>query len=981
MLPSIFVFVISLITITTFQDVFASKLNARRVLLPYNIGVPTNFTLEVNDGGCYQWSSSRPDVAVIHPIYPPESPDILRSCSKSAKVTVTSHSPRRLSSIVMAREVDTGLSNRVDIEVDVIKSIEIITRTKEIALDDVPEIIEVRAMNAEKDTFSSLGGIEFEWILEPLPGANQARNNLRFKKFSESSYRVTPDIEHWESRDSHGSVVLIQGTKTGSSKVGVKIKDPVYKNVKPAEITLIVIANLILLPSHNIYLIPFGTVKYNIELIKSGESHPLLMPSDQYYLEITNKSVANLNPETATVTAIGDGETELVLKDRNIKQTDGVRQPTAEIYIRRPSYLTISVNPGGNFALQEQTVYIIDIQIFDDYHHRIYSSDNLDLQVEFPSKYFKVEFQSPNGTYSVIKTLLSGSCKIKAKLIGAFNENREVKQLSAPLELTQEVKIYPKLTITPSSILLPWDPIVRPSYILSPTASGATGYYHWESSDPSVAVVTFRGESKESSKAKVKTNTFGKSSIIVTDTHNSVFREALQISIQPVDDIEVVANVLETQLGSSVFLPLALYGFEDDQKKKRRVFDDCSKMPIDVEVIEKGRFSFINSSMSKEEIPSFGRGCKTLRFDCLAPGHSRIFLRYKSGDNKINLQTTTIISCHLPLKLVHPPSFGLLALGTSIELAFEGGPRMWPSYKEGHYIRLSPRHSNLFETSLIADPYRFKKDLHVFKATCKNLGETDLELSIGNLASPTLPNPAVETILLKLACAAPESLHLRPKLKADENCPLIQALSSGSSVKLPISSTRESNIEIFARDEKGRKFYNISSLSVAWRVSDHSLAKLTSSTNFVEEINGAEGYRRLTRSYQRIKPVGKEGDLIIEAVSTSYRADSLAHEGIKSYQDLANELKATSLISLVDKPHVEPPRLSILNHRNNKVWEFILLSFQFLKFLFSHRFPYNFREVRVISPLNYLRMNMPLSITPKRAKLPHYYPSRMEFLF
>lgn len=32
-----------------------AKLSVPRILLPYNTGVPTNYTLEVKEGGCYKW--------------------------------------------------------------------------------------------------------------------------------------------------------------------------------------------------------------------------------------------------------------------------------------------------------------------------------------------------------------------------------------------------------------------------------------------------------------------------------------------------------------------------------------------------------------------------------------------------------------------------------------------------------------------------------------------------------------------------------------------------------------------------------------------------------------------------------------------------------------------------------------------------------------------------------------------------------------
>lgn len=34
---------------------YAAKLTVPRILLPYNTGVPTNYTLEVKEGGCYKW--------------------------------------------------------------------------------------------------------------------------------------------------------------------------------------------------------------------------------------------------------------------------------------------------------------------------------------------------------------------------------------------------------------------------------------------------------------------------------------------------------------------------------------------------------------------------------------------------------------------------------------------------------------------------------------------------------------------------------------------------------------------------------------------------------------------------------------------------------------------------------------------------------------------------------------------------------------
>lgn len=198
-----------------------SKINKRRLLLPYNSGVPTNYTLEIlnTDNGCYTWTSSRSEVASVEPIYDDltnsnKDTQQFKRCSTKALVTVNSKVKKRLSTIVLAQDTLSSNLFRADVEVDVIKYIEILTTTKEIALEDIPDVIEVSAKDAKNDTFTSLGGVEFEWKLSPIKGENADRSiNLKFKKFSESQFKVKPDIEYWETRNSQGYMVLLEGMK------------------------------------------------------------------------------------------------------------------------------------------------------------------------------------------------------------------------------------------------------------------------------------------------------------------------------------------------------------------------------------------------------------------------------------------------------------------------------------------------------------------------------------------------------------------------------------------------------------------------------------------------------------------------------------------------------------------------------------------------------------------------------------------------
>jgi len=185
-----------------------------------------------------------------------------------------------------------------------------------------------------------------------------------------------------------------------------------YQNVKPIEIVLHVIANLGLIPSNDVYLLRGSKIEFRAEMAKQGPRVPVALPSPQYYLEVLDQSIAKLDEKTSQIEAIKEGHTSLMLRDRNVASKEGSRQPTTDIHVMRPSYLTIHVTPGENFALCEFTNYLITFTLHDDWHHRLYPAENLNLKVNFPSRYFHIDESSNNGTYHVVRTINSGNCKV-----------------------------------------------------------------------------------------------------------------------------------------------------------------------------------------------------------------------------------------------------------------------------------------------------------------------------------------------------------------------------------------------------------------------------------------------------------------------------------------------------------------------------------------------------------------------------------------
>ena len=257
---------------------------------------------------------------------------------------------------------------------------------------------------------------------------------FRFRKFSEFQYKVPKSNEYWENQDSQGAFVLIEGIRTGWSKVVARVKDEAYKNVQSAEIQLLVVANLFLVPSSNVYLVPHGQITYGVQMIKAQQLKDLPMPNEQYYMEIHDPLVAKLDTKSSTVTAIKEGSTAVILRDRNLKVETGLTQPTAAISVSKPSYLSLSHQPGGEWLIQEGETYTFTVKLFDVYHHQLYTSDNLAIQINFPEMFFEVLEKSDNGTYYVVKATKTGTTKLTGSMNGARKADGTLVKMAKPLD-------------------------------------------------------------------------------------------------------------------------------------------------------------------------------------------------------------------------------------------------------------------------------------------------------------------------------------------------------------------------------------------------------------------------------------------------------------------------------------------------------------------------------------------------------------------
>ncbi|XP_064352260.1 nuclear pore membrane glycoprotein 210 isoform X3 [Camelus dromedarius] len=261
----------------------AAKLNIPKVLLPFTRATRVNFTLEASEG-CYRWSSTRPEVASIEPLGPGE-----QQCSRKAVVQARLSQPARLTSIIFAEDITTGQVLRCDAIVDLIHGIQIVSTTRELYLEDSPLELKIQALDSEGNTFSTLAGLVFDWTIVKDPeadGYSDSHNALRILTFLESTYIPPSYISEMEKAAKQGDTILVSGMKTGSSKLKARIQEAVYKNVRPAEVRLLILENILLNPAYDVYLLVGTSICYKVQKIRQGKITGFTVhPGDRWVLE------------------------------------------------------------------------------------------------------------------------------------------------------------------------------------------------------------------------------------------------------------------------------------------------------------------------------------------------------------------------------------------------------------------------------------------------------------------------------------------------------------------------------------------------------------------------------------------------------------------------------------------------------------------------------------------------------------------------
>ena len=808
----------------------------------------------------------------------------------------------------------SGLTLRVEVKVDDIRTLQIVTKTHELLLDEAPEQFKVRAYDDKGNEFSTLDGIVFKW------DAKDRDDVVKFINFRDSAYDFdyAASSHVIEAKGQQGRKVLLEGIKTGSCKVSVRLVSRTYsEKVPPAETTVVVVANLYLVPQ-SAYVMIGGNVHYRAEQIKSNKIHDIsLASSRQYYLGLENENIAYKYSDTS-IYGKEIGTTNVVLQDKNVDESvidEGVRQPSGELHVVIPDHITISIDPHKSWIVIVGNQYDIYVEAFDSDNHRLFPSDNWVVEIESDSSFLEVLERSSNGSFVQGRPLKVGDTEIHATLIGTRDLNtKEIIPLKNPLRADAQLSIYEPIVLKPKRSVFPWNPESSTSEQVPYEIESLSGknknemQFTWSSGNVSIATVTQNGIGKTSGRFSGSTEIIAAMS---RATHNKGYAELI---VSPALDLKILKNriVLETEVGNSMSIPVAFYA---DTPHRKMPFTKCVQLPYKVKLENQDSFSIAKERTDPKQLED---GCTNVELNAHRNGFSKLSVLYKyiNEDGKpISLKDQVTIAAYNPLSPLQPSNGEtVLAVDSTLQIVWSGGPNPWTSQGETHFADIKIEDDGIISVSKKTPSLaNMNTNIYVYETKCLKLGESKITLNVGHKKSRTLPLPVVSSSTVTVTCGQPEKIQLEADVLAPEfatKCPLM-----AKSGRIAAQCYRDLPVKVSVFDKSGRRFDNISTLNMGWQVSNDKIGSMSSSkgVRFPELDDNdrvGSGYRLVNaqHAHQTLLTKGMPGNIDITA--TLQRSNSWT-------AGFSSMLSDTLALRLVEDVSMSPEKMSIFHHPSN----------------------------------------------------------------
>ena len=522
-------------------------------------------------------------------------------------------------------------------------------------------------------------------------------------------------------------------------------------------------------------------------------------------------------------------------------------------------------------------------------------------EIEVEEGYFKTEEKTSNGTWMNGKPLKIGTALVKAVLKGTKDiETGELVPLPSPLQAEANMEIFEPIMIEPKLSVFPWDPMSlnfeQVAYSVLGTKSGTSSFI-WSSMNSSVASITQNGVGKTQ-------GNIGEAQILASMNKAHHNQGQATIIVTPVVGIEIMKDqVLEVEVGSQLVLPLKAWG------KNKQMFTKCDQLPFATTITDKTILAEATENIINNKAYLPDEACGQLNVQGLQVGFTKIAVSYSytlPNGKAVKVGDSITVAVYDPLQPVQPYDSAtvVLSVGSTLDIVWSGGPQPWIFRPDEHFHNLE-----LQETTIEVKEQKSNAGIFVYQVGCNQLGESEVELSVGNPGSHSLPKPMTSTSTVKVICAEPDKLHLEanPDRPDGFTCPMIAKTG-----RISVLCFEDLKINVSVFDSVGRRFDNFSTLDISWDNSDLEMGELEQDKGMVLPelpLEGATNYRpfALAQGYQIFYPKSKPGTVDISA--------SLKKSSYLMGRSISDVLQ----LQLVNEAEIMPKKNALFNHPDNSM--------------------------------------------------------------
>ncbi|OWK04836.1 hypothetical protein Celaphus_00001967, partial [Cervus elaphus hippelaphus] len=383
-----------------------------------------------------------------------------------------------------------------------------------------------------------------------------------------------------------------------------------------------------------------------------------------------------------------------------------------------------------------------------------------------------------------------------------------------------------------------------------------------------------------------------------------LYRYKVQIHVLRLNKMELLPFHADVEIGQIIEIPIAMYHV-NKETKEAITFTDCSHLSLDLNMDKQGVFTLLKEGIQRPG-PTH---CSSAQIAAKSLGHTLVTVSVTDCEEYLDSSAT--FAAYEPLKALNPVEVALVTWHSVKEMIFEGGPQPWVLEPSRFFLELSVEKTEKIRITQVRLPAKRKQNQYIYRVLCLDLGEQILTFQIGNHPGVLNPSPAVEVVQVRFICAHPASMSITPVYKVPagaQPCPLPQH----NKQLIPVSSLRDTVLELAVFDQHRRKFDNFSSLMLEWKSLNETLAHFENynSVEMVAKDDGS-GQTRL-HGHQILKVRQIKGTVLIGVNFVGYSEK-------KSPKELSNLPRSAAVeLLLVDDVTVLPENATIYNHPDVK---------------------------------------------------------------